>query len=177
MRARKARLPDAPRIYDLIAGHAAEQTLLPRSLPEICEHIRDFTVVEIWGKSVARPSEVVGCGALHLYGPDLAELRSIAVKRARQRQGAGQRLVEILLAEARAQGVGCVCLFTHIPEYFSRFGFVTVDHRSLPEKAWKDCFQCPRLHCCNETAMVLGSLPTRVQPSEFSFVSLRSLPG
>jgi len=170
MRARKARLADAPHIFELIAGYAAQQALLPRSLAEICEHIRDFTLVE-------DRRDVIGCGALHLYGPDLAEIRSVAVSRARQRQGAGQRLVEILLAEARAQGVGCVCLFTHIPEYFARFGFVTVDHRSLPEKAWKDCFQCPRLHCCNETAMVFGSLPARIQPFEFSFVSLRSLPG
>ena len=170
MRVRKARLADAPWICELIAGYAAAEALLPRSMPEICEHIRDFTVAE-------HRVEVIGCGALHLYGPDLAEIRSVAVKRARQGQGAGQRLVEALLSETRTQGVGCVCLFTHIPDYFARFGFVTVDPRRLPEKAWKDCFQCPRLHCCNETAMVLGSLPARVQPPELAFVSLRSLPG
>lgn len=166
MRARKARLPDAERIHALIADYAREERLLPRSLAEICENIRDFTVIEQRGG-------VIGCGALHFYGPELAEIRSVAVARARQGRGAGSRLVETLLAEAQAHGVGCVCLFTHIPDYFARMGFVSVEHQSLPEKALKDCIRCPRVSCCNETAMILGSLPPR--SAGLQLVALRSL--
>lgn len=170
MRARKARLPDAERIHELIAGFAREERLLPRTLAEICENIRDFTVLEQRGA-------VIACGALHFYGLDLAEIRSVAVDRARQRRGAGSRLVEALLAEARAHDVGCVCLFTHIPSYFARVGFITVEHQSLPEKALKDCIRCPRVSCCNETAMILGALPLRPQAPQPQPLALRSLAG
>lgn len=170
MHARKARLPDASRIHDLIADYARRQLLLPRSLAEICENIRDFTVVE-YGR------EVIGCGALHFYGSELAEIRSLAVAPAKQRHGAGGRLVRALLAEARAHGVASVCLFTHIPDYFARFGFVGVEPQSIPEKAWKDCVRCPKLSACNETAMVYGGLPARPQPQPAALIALRPLSG
>src|SRR2546426_11471525 len=72
MRTREAILPDAQRIYDLIAAYSGDGTLLPRSLAEICENVRDFLVLE-------EGDEIIGCGALHLYGTHLAEIRSITV--------------------------------------------------------------------------------------------------
>src|SRR3989442_13739994 len=72
MRTRKAILPDAQQIHDLIAGYSGDGTLLPRTLPEICENVRDFVVLEDSGR-------IIGCGALHLYGTHLAEIRSITV--------------------------------------------------------------------------------------------------
>ena len=51
-------------------------------LREICENIRDFIVVENDG-------EIVGCGALHLYGMHLAEIRSITVTSKSKGQGRG----------------------------------------------------------------------------------------
>jgi amino-acid N-acetyltransferase len=72
MRTRKAILPDAEHIHGIdrwlfrrwhaIAAHAAE----------ICENVRDFVVLE-------DDSRIIGCGALHLYGTHLAEIRSITV--------------------------------------------------------------------------------------------------
>ena len=44
MYARKAILPDAENLRALIAAFSGDGTLLPRSLAEICENIRDFTV-------------------------------------------------------------------------------------------------------------------------------------
>ena len=69
MHTREALLPDAERIHDLIGSYSTDGTLLPRTLAEICENVRDFIVLEEAG-------QVVGCGALHLYGPHLAEIRS-----------------------------------------------------------------------------------------------------
>lgn len=158
MRTRKARLPDAPQIHALMADYVREEILLPRSLGEICENIRDFTVVE-------RRGEVIGCGALHLYGLDLAEIRSIAVARSAQGRGAGRHLVEALLAEARQQGVARVCLFTRIPDYFAQLGFLPVAHERLPEKIWKDCLKCPRFYRCDETAMIFGGVSASLGPA------------
>lgn len=170
MRTRKACLPDAKRIYALIAEYARQELLLPRSLAEICENIRDFTIVE-------HRKQVVGCGALHLYGLDLAEIRSLAVDGAAQRRGAGRRLVEALLGEAGEHGVGRVFLFTRIPDYFARFGFVDVPHHTLPEKTLKDCLKCPRFNCCDETAMVFAGVSARATAPRPALSVLRTLPG
>ena len=97
MRARRALLPDAEAIRTLIEEFSFDGTLLPRSLAEICENIRDFAVVESF--SAAGP-DIIGCGALHLYGTHLAEIRSIAVRPSAQGLGAGRLLVKALFEEA-----------------------------------------------------------------------------
>ena len=152
MRARNAKLPDAFAIEQLIHVHVGDGTLLPRTLAEICENIRDFIVVENEG-------EIVGCGALHLYGMHLAEVRSIVVKPEAKGQGAGGRLLRALLEEAEEQKVTAVCLFTRIPDFFFHFGFRVVDRTTLPDKIYKDCQTCPRLYACDEVAMVRGRIP------------------
>ena len=153
MHTREALLPDAERIHELICSYSPDGTLLPRSLAEICENVRDFTVAE------SESGVFLGCGALHLYGPHLAEVRSIVVKPEAKGQGAGGKLLRALLAEAEEQSVTAVCLFTRIPDFFFHFGFRVVDRTTLPDKIYKDCQNCPRLHRCDEVAMARGNLP------------------
>ncbi len=150
---RPARLPDAIRIFELVNSLSQDGTLLPRSYAELCENIRDFHLAE------TDAGDFVGCGALHLYGPHLAEVRSIVVRPNFQSHGAGGALLRALLAEADAQTVTCVCLFTRIPEFFHRFAFRTVDRTELPDKIYRDCQTCPRLYACDEVAMARGELP------------------
>ena len=154
MHARNATLPDAFAVEHLIQAHAADGTLLPRTLAEICENIRDFIVVEHEG-------QIIGCGALHLYGMHLAEIRSVTVTARAKGRGAGRVLIDALLREAKRQSVTCVCLFTRIPEFFGQAGFRVVEKEALPDKLHKDCMKCPRRHACDETAMYLGTLPKR----------------
>jgi len=152
MHARSATLPDAMAIEQLIQVHVGDGTLLPRSLRDICENIRDFIVVE-------NNNEIVGCGALHLYGMHLAEIRSITVTSDSKGRGAGRVLVDALMKEAERQSVTCVCLFTRIPDFFGRMGFRVVAKEALPDKTLKDCLLCPRQHACDEIAMYQGTLP------------------
>ncbi len=152
MRARRAVLPDAPAIEGLIKAYSGDGTLLPRTIIDINENIRDFYVVD-------DATGIIGCGALHLYGIHLAEIRSVAVRADLAKRGAGKMLVEALMWEAAHQHVSCVCLFTRIPDFFSKFGFRMVERTSLPDKIYKDCLNCPRLHACDEFAMVRGELP------------------
>lgn len=152
MHARSARLPDAFAIEQLIQVHVTDGTLLPRSLAEICENIRDFIVVEHEG-------EIVGCGALHLYGMHLAEVRSITVTNKAKGSGSGRVLIDALLKEAKKQSVTCVCLFTRIPRFFGKMGFQEVEKEALPDKVLKDCVRCPRQNACDEIAMYRGTLP------------------
>ena len=155
MHARNAILPDAFAIEQLIQVHLGDGTLLARSFSEICENIRDFIVVEDAG-------EIVGCGALHLYGMHLAEVRSITNTPKTNGKGAGRMLIQALLAEAKRQSVTCVCLFTRIPNFFGKMGFKVVEKEALPDKMHKDCLKCPRLHACDEIAMYRGTLPKHV---------------
>src|SRR5215469_13050068 len=108
MRTREALLPDAERIQELISHYSADGTLLPRTLAEICENVRDFIVLEEAGR-------IIGCGALHLYGLHLAEIRSITVHRTWQKRGGGELLVQSLMSQARKHHVTCICLFTRSP--------------------------------------------------------------
>lgn len=152
MYTRKAVLPDAEQIRSLIADYSVNGTLLPRSLAELCENIRDFMVAVVG-------DDVLGCGALHLYGPHLAEIRSIAVWPKYKGTGAGRLLTEALMEEAAQHGVHCVCLFTRIPEFFAHMGFREARREELPDKIYKDCASCPKLHECDEVAMYRGELP------------------
>ncbi len=150
---RKAKLQDAVNVFDLVNSLSGDGTLLRRSYAEICENVRDFVVAE------SDAGVFLGCGALHLYGPHLAEVRSIVVKPEAKGQGAGGKLLHALLHEAEEQGVVAVCLFTRIPDFFFHFGFRVADRTALPDKIYKDCQSCPRLYACDEVAMVRGPLP------------------
>ncbi|GAC1644265.1 MAG: N-acetyltransferase [Acidobacteriaceae bacterium] len=153
MRARRAKLQDVNAIQFIIDQFTSDNTLLPRSFAELCENIRDFMVVE-------DERHVIACGALHLYGVHLTEVRSIAVDPRCQGQGAGDLLIEALLQEAEWHGVRCVCLFTRIPHFFARCGFRLANREDLPDKIYKDCQRCPRQTACDEIAMYRGELPT-----------------
>ena len=65
VRTRNATLPDVEEIYAIMQPYSVDGTLLPRSISELCENIRDFVVAE-------DRRRIIGCGALHLYGMHLA---------------------------------------------------------------------------------------------------------
>ena len=154
MQVRKARLQDASHVFDLVNSLSHDGTLLKRTFAEICENIRDFTV------AVSDAGVFLGCGALHFYGPHLCEVRSIVVRPEAKGQGAGGRILGALIDEAEEHGIQSVCLFTRIPDFFFKYGFRTVEDKTeLPDKIFKDCQMCPRLHRCDEVAMVRGRIP------------------
>jgi amino-acid N-acetyltransferase len=153
LRTRKAQLQDARSIHQLIHSFTHDGTLLPRRYAEICANIATFTVVE------TDSHKFIGCAALHVYGPHLAEIRSIVVHPNAKGQGAGGLLVHALLDQAEASGIKCVCLFTRIPAFFEHFHFRIAEHQALPDKVLKDCVHCARRNACDEIAMAIGELP------------------
>lgn len=157
MRTREAVLPDAVRIHELISAYSGDGTLLPRTFAEICENVRDFVVLE--DHLVGHHREIIGCGALHLYGTHLAEIRSITVDPLHQSRGGGEQLVKALMTEAERHHVACICLFTRKPDFFAQMGFAVALREDLPDKIHKDCCVCPRFDRCDEVAMVRGEIP------------------
>jgi amino-acid N-acetyltransferase len=144
---RKARIEDVPRVAELINSYARRGLMLPKSLDQLYQNLRDLVVVEVSGG-------VVGCGALHVMWHDLAEIRSLAVAQPHKGNGVGRQIVTQLLAEAQELGVPTVFALTYQVEFFERFGFHKVAKETLPRKIWTDCLNCPKFSNCDETALI-----------------------
>ncbi|HEX9920913.1 MAG TPA: N-acetyltransferase [Candidatus Methylomirabilis sp.] len=144
---RKARLSDVKEIQRLVNFYADRGEMLPCSLSELYERVRDFYVFEDRG-------EIVGVSALHLSWEDLAEIRSLAVKEPYIRRGIGTDLVKACLEEAGSLGIRRVFVLTYKPNFFQHLGFRPVDKSQLPHKIWTDCIKCVKFPECDEIAMI-----------------------
>lgn len=145
---RKAALTDTQAIHKLLIGFAKDGLVLPRSLAEIYESIRDFHVCE-------QDELVVGVVALSIYWEGLAEVRSLAVHPEYGGRGIGRDLVKACLAEARELGLKQVFALTYQPVFFSRLGFLEVEKAELPQKIWRDCMKCAKFPDCDEIAFII----------------------
>jgi len=143
----KARIQDVPQIHQLINSFADRDEMLPRSLSEIYENIRDFFVVR-------QGDRVIACAALHVIWSDLAEIKSMAVASDSQGQGIGTRLAEACLEEASALGIPTVFCLTYRPQFFARFEMKEIDKMELPRKVWTECYRCPKFPDCGEVALI-----------------------
>lgn len=144
---RRARVGDVPRLYELISFYAARGDMLPKTLDQLYNRMREFHVAEAGG-------EVVGCAALKITWHDLAEVVSVAVHPDFQGSGLGRRLVEPLIDEARELGIPTLFTLTLQVGFFSRLGFREVPKLRLPHKIWQDCAACFKQDRCDEVAMV-----------------------
>src|SRR5438309_4443484 len=168
---RKARVTDAAAIRRLVGTFAERDEMLPRSLGEIYENIRDFFVAE------DDAGRVVGCGGLHVCWSHLAEIKSLAVSEACQGSGHGRRLVLSCLEEAAALDLRTVFALTYRPDFFGRLGFRVVDKATLPHKVWNECVRCPKFLGCREIAVVRDLLPAPLQaPAPDTRIQLPVLP-
>jgi len=148
---RKARLSDVNEMYRIINHYAERQLMLPKTQLQLYENLRDYSVAA----EGSAPNCVLGCGALHIYWENLAEIRALAVAPGMDRRGVGTALVDRLLTEARELEIEQVFLFTYEPRFFNRFGFIQVEHSAMPLKVYNECFHCPKFNKCDELAMVL----------------------
>ena len=150
---RKAKIGDVPAIQRLVNHFADRGEMLPRSLSEIYENLRDYLVVENEGR-------IVACAACHITWEDLAEVKALAVEEGHQRQGLGSRLLASCLEEAAQLGVSTIFALTYCPEFFEKQGFRRVEKSSLPQKVWAECIRCTKFPDCGEVALTcqLGQL-------------------
>lgn len=148
---RRARIPDARAIQQLLLSYAQDGQLLGRSLADIYDAIRDFYVFEDDG-------EIVGVGALAICWEDLAEIRSLAVAKGLQGRGVGRQLVEACLSEAADLGLKRVFALTYQPGFFKKMGFSDIEKSDLPQKVWGDCIKCVKFPDCDEYALAINLL-------------------
>lgn len=155
MKLRKARNQDVYQIRALINEMAARTDedhqhghMLPRSLTELYEHLRDYTVL------VDDGAHIRGCCALQSQWDGLGELKALAVHDDLQGHGWGRKLVESALSAADDLGIDCVYTLTNKMEFFEKLHFVPIDMRELPQRVWSECTNCPKfMVACDEVAM------------------------
>jgi len=134
-------------IVRLVDYWAQQGENLPRSRDEILAQLSDFGVA-------LHKGQVVGCGSLFIYGPTLAEIRSLGVDPGKHGLGVGSLLVQHFLDSAKRLGISRVFVLTRAPHFFERSGFRTVAIDVLPEKVFKDCLKCEKRSKCDEIAMI-----------------------
>lgn len=146
---RKATVEDVKAIHRLLKKHADRGELLPRSLSDLYDDVRDFSVFEEKSNG-----PLIGVCALHVCWEDLAEIRSLAVDERHQGRGIGSALVAEALAETHNLGIKRVFTLTYRPDFFTRHGFHIVDKATLPQKIWAECVKCVKFPDCDEIAML-----------------------
>ena len=149
----RASIADAQAIHDLVNVFARRGEMLPRTMAEVYENLRDYYVVrDADGMAVA-------CGGLHILWEDLGEIKSLAVRENLQGAGLGARIVDACLDEARQIGLATAFALTYRPGFFEKLGFAQADVMTLPRKVWGECYRCPKFPGCNEIAMVRSLRP------------------
>lgn len=153
---------DIEGILGIVNGYAAQNLMLPRTADQIRRVVRWFLVAEHEGN-------IVGCGSNVELSPRLTELRSLAVASEYRSTGLGRRLVDALVARARADGYDQICALTLSEGFFNRCGFVTVDRWAISSKIWHECIYCPKFDACDEIAVLMNltepaTAPTALAP-------------
>ena len=144
---RKASIKDIKKIHSIINTSASSGEMLPRSLGELYDNMRDYFVYEDKGK-------VLGTCALHICWEDLAEIRSLCVAESSRKKGIGRMLVDACIEEASMINIPRIFLLTYQDMFFTKYGFILVDKKELPQKIWSDCIRCPKFPECDEIAMI-----------------------
>ena len=145
---RKAVMGEVPQIQKVLNHYGERGILLPRSLSELYERLRDFYVF------TGEEGNIIAVCALGLCWEELAEIRSLAVVEKYHGHDYGIKLVEKCVEEAKSLGLKRIFTLTYVPEYFKKLGFRVVDKSELPHKVWSDCLKCTKFPDCDETALI-----------------------
>ena len=151
---RKAMLTDVRMIQSLVNQYADSGQMLPRTLNELYEHLRDFHIYEVEGS-------IIGVCALHVSWDGLAEIRSLVVRQDSVKRGIGTELVRTCLAEAAELQIERVFVLTYQAVFFRKLGFTDVDKKELPHKIWTDCLNCVKFPNCDESALIIHIAPKK----------------
>jgi len=144
---RKAQVEDVKKIHRLINESASRGEMLPRSLGELYDNLRDYFVY-------VEDDTIAGTGALHICWENLAEVRSLCVAEFARTKGVGRALVDACVEEARNYDIHKLFLLTYQVEFFQKCGFSISDKKVFPQKIWSDCIKCAKFPECDETAMI-----------------------
>ena len=123
---RAARPADARAIAELVRPYSDRRILIAKDLITYFEDIQEFTVAEGAGSldgTWEKPDGIIGCGALHVMWDDIAEVRTLAVRKDCLNRGVGGAILGELLERARVLGLRRVFCLTFEVDFFIAHGF------------------------------------------------------
>ena len=146
---KKAKLPDIKAMQILVQPEVESGKILFRSEGDISTNIRSYVLA-------FNEKELVGFGALHIYSPILAEVRSLIVKDNSRGKGVGQEIVKHIKQEAKELGIKQIFTLTYEKSFFENLNFIEIPKSDLPEqKIWADCIKCKHFPICDEIALII----------------------
>jgi amino-acid N-acetyltransferase len=117
---------DIPEVLALMEPSIKEEILVPRTEDDLEKQLPDYVVYEVDGT-------IHGCGALHLYGKDQAEIAGIAVDTSYSNLGIGKKIVLYNIEKATKLRLKNVfILTTQSADWFLQIGFSKDDVNALP---------------------------------------------
>ncbi len=144
----KPTLKDIPKMQNLVKNEVESGVILYRDENEMANTIRSYTIARDNG-------EIIGFAALHIYSPEIAEVRSLIIKEEYRGKGVGKALVEKLEEEAKRLSLSKILTLTYRKEFFEKCGFVEIPKEEIPEhKIWADCIKCKHFPICNEISLI-----------------------
>ena len=114
---RKARIDDVKIIHRMINSSSDKGEMLPRSLMDIYDSLRDFFVYYNEDES-----QITGICAMNIIWENLAEIRSLYVDENYRGKGMGRELVEACVSEAITLGLFKIFTLTYKKEFFIKLG-------------------------------------------------------
>ncbi|MFW6215794.1 MAG: amino-acid N-acetyltransferase, partial [Alkalispirochaetaceae bacterium] len=125
---RPMRPEDSADVHRLMLPLSQRGVLVKRSEDELARRYEDFVVHETDGT-------IHGCGALHRYPDGSGEIAGIAVDRAFEHLGIGQKIVSYLIDRGRSLGIPRLfVLTTQTSDWFEQLGFKKSPVDRLPEE-------------------------------------------
>lgn len=128
---RPAKTMDVKAIRSLVDSYAAPGQMLAKETVTLYESVQEFIVAEVDGV-------VVGCGALHILWEDLAEVRTMAVKKEFNRQGIGHKILEAIIARASEVGVEKIFCLTFQTQFFGAHGFEVIEGTPVDSEVYAE---------------------------------------
>jgi len=128
---RPAKTMDVKAIRSLVDSYAAPGQMLAKETVTLYESVQEFMVAEVDGV-------IVGCGALHILWEDLAEVRTMAVKKELNRQGIGHKILEAIIKRAGEVGVEKLFCLTFQTEFFGAHGFEVIEGTPVDPKVYAE---------------------------------------
>jgi amino-acid N-acetyltransferase len=133
---RPATTGDIRAIRDLIEPLVVSRVLLGKELVMLYEAVQEFMVA-------VKGSEVLGCGALHVFWENLGEVRTLAVAEGHTGHGIGSALLDALVQKASNLGLSQLFCLTFEAEFFSRHGFQRVDEHIVEPEVYVELVRSP----------------------------------
>ncbi len=145
----KPTVVDIPLMQELVKTEVENGNILHRNQNEMATTIRSYLAIKDNNRFIAFV-------ALHIHTIQLAEIRSLIVKKEYRKQGLGKKLIQAAIKEAKELKIKELLVLTYQKHFFESLDFKEIAKETIPEpKIWADCIKCKHFPICDEISLIL----------------------